>query len=64
MFFVLAQTREDNRTYERNVRMGGFKHLKSAEAAALRHESPCVIRNHARNTVMMTDNHEVVFKAN
>lgn len=63
MFFVLAQTREGNTTYERNIRLGGYRHRSSAEAAALRHELPCVVRNHARNTVLMTDRHEVVFKA-
>lgn len=63
MFFVLAQTRENNRTYERNVRMGGYKHRHTAEARALRDDRPMVVRDHARNTVMMTDKHQVVFQA-
>lgn len=61
MFFVLAQTREGNKTYERNIRLGGYRHRKTAEAAALRDDRPCIVRDDARNTVMMTKEHQTVF---
>lgn len=53
MFFVARQLVVDGRTYDHNVRLGGYKHVKSAHAAAVR-EAPALVRDHARNIVAQT----------
>lgn len=62
MFFVLAQHREHGRTFENNVRIGGYKNRPTAEARALRDDRPMIVRDHSRNIVMMTNDHKVTFK--
>lgn len=53
MYFVCKQHQEHGRTYENNVRMGGFKHVKSAQAAAV-HHAPAIVRTDKREIVGQT----------
>jgi hypothetical protein len=50
MFFVLKQHREHGRTFENNIRIGGYKHQQSAEKNAVRH-APALVRNEHREIV-------------
>jgi hypothetical protein len=50
MFFVLHQHREHGRTFENNVRMGGYKHLDTAVSAAVKHK-PALVRDEHRHVI-------------
>lgn len=50
MFFVCKQHQEYGRTYENNVRMGGFKTVKGAMNAARKH-APAIVRTDGREIV-------------
>lgn len=53
MFFVLHQHREYGRTFENNVRMGGYLKEETAKRAAVRH-APAIVRNEHRVLVGQT----------
>jgi len=53
MYFVCHQHTEHGRTYENNVRMGGFRTVKGAMNAAVRHQ-PTIVRTDKREIVGQT----------
>lgn len=53
MYFVCKQHQEFSRTYENNVRLGGFKTVKGAMNAAVRH-APAIVRTDKREIVGQT----------
>jgi len=53
VYFVCKQHQEHGRTYENNVRMGGFKTVKGAMNAAVKHQ-PALVRNESRAIVGQT----------
>jgi hypothetical protein len=50
MFFVLHQHQEYGRTFENNIRMGGYKHQASAFDACKK-AAPAIVRNEHREVV-------------
>ncbi len=58
MYFVLKQHQEYGRTYDNNVRIGGYQTIEQARATAIRisrgnARSPCLVKDHARNIIGM-----------
>lgn len=53
MYFVLKQHQELGRTFDNNVRMGGFRQQASAFKAAVRN-APAIVRDDSRNIVAQT----------
>lgn len=53
MYFVLKQHQEMGRTFENNVRVGGFRTLTGAKNTAKR-AAPAFIRNEKREIVGQT----------
>jgi hypothetical protein len=57
MYFVLKQVQENGRTYDYNVRVGGFLSEKTAIGSAIRHsanhDSPgwAIVKDHTRTIV-------------
>ena len=50
LYFVLHQHREMGKTYDNNVRMGGFRTLKGALNAAKKH-APSLVLNDSRKYI-------------
>jgi hypothetical protein len=59
MYFVLAQIRDGNRTYDYNIRLGGYRHHTNAVAAAKRHSKaddlPYLVKDHTRALIGMAN---------
>ena len=53
MYFVLKQHQEYGRTFDVNVRMGGFRTKKAALGVAKR-QAPAIVKDEARNLVAQT----------
>lgn len=53
MYFVLKQHQEYGRTFDVNVRMGGFRTLKAAKSSAKKH-APALVKDEGRSVVAQT----------
>lgn len=53
MYFVLKQHQELGRTFDNNVRMGGYLREENAMRAAVRN-APAIVRDDSRNIVAQT----------
>jgi hypothetical protein len=63
MYFVLKQVQENGRTYDNNVRMGGFRTYKGAQNACKKH-APALIKDEARRVIAASLNGQQIVSIN